>query len=65
MQHLVKPDKQQDSTLYGACYAALGASSLLGVSTSYGSVELIFLLPEGWMVFAHMDKGRSWRLVFL
>ena len=59
MLHLVKPDKQLDSTLYGACYAALGASSLLGASTSYGSVELIFLLPEGWMAFAHMDKGRS------
>ena len=24
-------------------------SSLLGASSSYGLVELIFLLPEGWM----------------
>ena len=54
---LVKPDTTTDSTLNGACYAALGASSLLGASTSYGPVELISLLPRGWMVLQKQMKA--------
>ena len=49
-----------DSTLNGACYAALGASSLLGASSSYGPVELIFLLPEGWMALHYRMKAVHW-----
>ena len=50
----------KDSTLNGACYAALGASSLLGASTSYGPVVLISLLPEGWMALHTRMKAVHW-----
>ena len=50
----------KDSTLHGACNAALGASSLLGASTSYGPVELISLLPRGWMALQKQMKAVHW-----
>ena len=52
-----------DSTLNGACIAALGASKFWGASSSYGSEELICLLPWGWKGLATRVLGRSWKLI--
>ena len=52
-----------DSTLNGACIAALGASKFWRASSSYGSEELICLLPWGWKGLATRVLGRSWKLI--
>ena len=46
--------------MHGACNAALGASSLLRASTSYGPLEMISLLPDGWMALHTQMKAVHW-----